>query len=126
MIVLPDTSYYHWLLETLPAVLHAFAAEPDATLVAPARLPRFAEEAIELLGFRDVRRIDEPFTAERLVFATRLFRTSRGRHEIVRNTVLPKVTSQARSGSSSHAVWRAGRSPTSASSPSSSSGKGSS
>ncbi len=59
--------FHHALLESLPCALHALAAEPDATLVVSRTLPRFAREAIELLGIREVRWIDEPIVAESFV-----------------------------------------------------------
>ncbi len=94
VVVLPTAAYFHWLLESLPCALHALAAEPDATLVVSPSLPRFACEAVELLGIRDVRWSDEPIVAERFVLVGHepaFGFVPREDVEIVRAALLPAV-----------------------------------
>ena len=44
-------NYYHWLVDVLPRVLNAHRSFPDLTVVIP-EPPRFALEALEMLGVR--------------------------------------------------------------------------
>jgi hypothetical protein len=95
LIVLPEgVGYFHWLLESLPAALHALAHEPDATLLLPRKAPRYVEEAAEILGLKHIRRSDIPVRAEHLVLAAKDpfsgFVPSEDL-EILRATFLPKI-----------------------------------
>ena len=99
--VLPVASYYHWILECLPRALQSLEAEPEAILVVPTVLPRYAEEAIELLEFKNVIRSDEPVAAERLVLVGREQAPGwiRGVDiEMLRAAVLAKVGSRGAEG----------------------------
>ena len=49
-VVLGGHGYFHWLLESLPAALHALSKEPDATLLVAHDAPRYVREALELLA----------------------------------------------------------------------------
>ncbi len=71
VIGLPADGYFHWLLEALPAALHALEHEPAATLLVPARAPRYVEDALVLLGVENVVRLDEPVRVDRLVLTAR-------------------------------------------------------
>src|SRR5262249_6239191 len=85
--------YFHWLLEALPAALHALAHEPDASLLLPRDAPRYVAEAIELLGVKS-RRSDAPVRVERLVLVGRdpySGFVAAEDVEIVRAAFLPKV-----------------------------------
>ena len=70
-VVLGGHGYFHWLLESLPAALHALAEEPDATLLVPRDAPRYVREALELLALPSVTYVDGPVVAERLVLVAR-------------------------------------------------------
>lgn len=50
IVVMPDTGYYHWLLEVLPAVLHGLSAEPEAAVMISDSASRYVEEAIDILS----------------------------------------------------------------------------
>lgn len=63
--------YFHWLLESLPAALHALAHEPDAALLLARKVPRYVDEAVEILGFKHIYRSDEPVRAEHLILASK-------------------------------------------------------
>ena len=71
VIVLPEHTFSHWLLEDLPAALHALERAPEATVVVPASPSRRLEGALELLGLSNVHRSDDPVRAEELVLAAR-------------------------------------------------------
>jgi hypothetical protein len=95
VVVLPNGGYFHWLLEALPAALHALEHEPDATLLIPRAAPRFLGDAVELLGVGSrVHRSDDPVQVEYLVLAARDpfsgFVPSED-VEILRRTFLPRV-----------------------------------
>jgi hypothetical protein len=94
VVICPVASYFHWVLECLPRLLQALAAAPEATLVVPPRMPRYAEEAIELLGIANVQRAEGPFVAERLVLVPRepqLGFIRRCDLELVRAALIPRI-----------------------------------
>ena len=94
VVLLPGDGYFHWLLEALPAALHALERAPDAALLLPSSAPRYLDEALDLLGIENVYRSDEPVRVEELVLAARdpfSGFISREDVEIIRRTLLPRV-----------------------------------
>ena len=92
VVVLPVSTYSHWLLEDLPAALHSLEREPDATVVVARDAPRYLEGALELLGITRIRRSDEPVRAEELVLTARdpsYEFTPREDLEVLRRRLLP-------------------------------------
>jgi capsular polysaccharide biosynthesis protein len=93
-IVLGGHGYFHWLLESLPAALHALSEEPDATLLVAGDAPRYVREALDLLAARSVTYVDGPVVAERLVLVARDAFSGfvpREDVDIVRSSLLPSV-----------------------------------
>jgi Glycosyltransferase 61 len=70
--VLPGNGYFHWLLESLPATLHALRWAPDVTVLLPQDPPRYVEEALEIIGIDKAHRSDGPVRAEELVLVGRV------------------------------------------------------
>lgn len=70
VIALPDTGYYHWLLEVLPAALHCLQAEPRAALLVSSHPAPYVEQALELLAPPGgVIRSPMPASADQLILA---------------------------------------------------------
>jgi hypothetical protein len=47
-VAYPGGPFFHWLFEALPQVLLALEQAPEATLLVPAKLPAYAEQALRL------------------------------------------------------------------------------
>jgi len=71
VVLLPGGAYFHWLLEALPAALHALERVPDATLLLPREAPPYLDEVLGILGIEKIHRSDEPLRVEELVLAAR-------------------------------------------------------
>ena len=71
VVLLPGDGYFHWLLEALPAALHALGRVPDATLLLPRKAPLYLDEALSILGIEKIHRSDEPLRVEELVLVAR-------------------------------------------------------
>src|ERR1019366_2540667 len=70
VIAFPDTGYYHWLLEVLPAALHCLQAEPRAAVLVSSHPPPYVEQALELLDPPGgVIRSSMPVSADHLILA---------------------------------------------------------
>ncbi len=70
VIALPDTGYYHWLLEVLPAALHCLQAEPQAALLVSPHPAPYVEQALEILAPPGgVIRSPMPASADHLILA---------------------------------------------------------
>lgn len=70
VIALPDTGYYHWLLEALPAALHCINVAPEAAILTSEKPARYVEQALEMLSPRGgVVRSSLPISADHLVLA---------------------------------------------------------
>jgi hypothetical protein len=70
VIALPDTGYYHWLLEALPAALHCLQAEPRAALLVSSHPAPYVEQALEILAPPGgVIRSPTPASADHLILA---------------------------------------------------------
>lgn len=70
IIPMPDTGYYHWLVEVLPSVLHSLnAAEKPLLLVHPSAR-RYVQQAAEVLGV-PVIAASTVVRAERVMFTSR-------------------------------------------------------
>jgi capsular polysaccharide biosynthesis protein len=68
VVVLPDTGYYHWLLEALPSALHSYAVEPDASLLVGNHPAPYVEQALEMpVSASRVVRSNEPVRISSLV-----------------------------------------------------------
>ena len=94
VVMLPADGYFHWLLEVLPAALHALEQEPQATVLLPQTCPRYVDELIEILGLTNIYRSDEPVRVERLVLAARdpfSGFTMREDIDVLRRTVPPHL-----------------------------------
>ncbi len=65
-MLLPSGSYFHWLLEVLPAALHALNHTPEATVLIPSGAPDYVEQALALLGITRVHRASRPIRIEHL------------------------------------------------------------
>ena len=101
-VLLPADGYFHWLLEALPATLHALARAPEAALIVPSTAPRYLDDAVRMLGVERVVRTDGPVRVEELVLAARHAYSGfvpREDVQILRQSFLPKMT-EARGGSS--------------------------
>jgi Glycosyltransferase 61 len=65
VIPFPDTGYYHWLLEVLPAALFALSVSPDSWLLLSNRARGYVTQAAEMLApgrvirANGVRRVEE-------------------------------------------------------------------
>ena len=71
VVLLPGDGYYHWLLEALPAALHALERVPEATLLLPRKAPPYLDEALGILGIEKIHRSDEPLRVDDLVLVAR-------------------------------------------------------
>ena len=94
VIVLASHGYFHWLLECLPAALHALEEEPNATLLVANDAPKYVHEAVELLGVPSLSCTNGPVVAERLIIAARdpfSGFVPREDIEILRRRILPTV-----------------------------------
>ena len=94
VVVLASHGYFHWLLECLPAALHALEEEPDATLLMASDAPNYVREAVELLGVPSLRCAAGPVVAERLILAARdpfSGFVPREDIEVLRRRILPTV-----------------------------------
>jgi capsular polysaccharide biosynthesis protein len=70
VIVLPDTGYYHWLLEVLPAALHCLQAEPEAAVLVSSHPAAYVDQALEVLAPPGgVIRSSMPVSADHLILA---------------------------------------------------------
>jgi capsular polysaccharide biosynthesis protein len=70
VIVLPDTGYYHWLLEVLPAALHCLQAEPAAAILTSTHPAPYVEQALKLISPPGgVIRSSMPVAVDRLILA---------------------------------------------------------
>jgi len=70
VIAFPDTGYYHWLLEVLPAALHCLQTEPRAALLVASHPAPYVEQALEILAPPGgVIRSSMPVSADHLILA---------------------------------------------------------
>jgi hypothetical protein len=70
VIALPNTGYYHWLLEVLPAVLHCLQAEPQAAVLVSSHSASYVEQALDILApAGGVIRSSMPVSVDHLILA---------------------------------------------------------
>jgi capsular polysaccharide biosynthesis protein len=70
VIVMPNSSYYHWLIEDLPAFLGALEVFPGAKALVAGRPLSYVQKALDLLNV-EVLTCSGPVTTQELVFVGR-------------------------------------------------------
>lgn len=66
VVPMPSSSYYHWLLEDLPAALSSKAMAPDATFVVGPNCPRYVSEFLVATGSKHEAH-SKPVIADRFI-----------------------------------------------------------